>query len=119
MDTTLSKIYTSRNNLMDILEKNGYDTSEYKEFGMEHIATMIEHDQMNLLLDKKDKSKKIYVKYYIKTKMSPAELRNLSDEFFVEPDPILTKNDYLMIITTVNRDLMQFTIFHFKFADSI
>jgi DNA-directed RNA polymerase subunit H len=54
---------------------------------------------MNLLLDKKDKSKKIYVKYYIKTKMSPSELRNLSDEFFVEPDPILTKNDDLMIIT--------------------
>ena len=99
MDTTLSKIYTSRNHLMDILDKNGYDTSEDKEFGMEHIAVMMEHNQMNLFLEKKDKSKKIYVKYSIQSKMSPAELRNLADEFFVEPDPILTKNDDLMIIT--------------------
>jgi DNA-directed RNA polymerase subunit H len=84
---------------MDILDKNGYDTSEDKEFGMEHIAVMMEHNQMNLFLEKKDKSKKIYVKYSIQGKMSPAELRNLADEFFVEPDPILTKNDDLMIIT--------------------
>lgn len=95
---TISKIYTSRMNLLDILNVNGYDVSEYTEFGISHIATMMEHNQLNLLLEKKDKSKKIYIKYSVQNKITPAEVRNTSDEFFTEPDNILSKNDDLMII---------------------
>ena len=95
---TISKIYTSRNNLLEILDENGYDVSDYSEFGVSHIATMMEHNQLNLLLEKKDKSKKIYVKYHIQTKMTPAEIRNISDEFFMEPDNVISKKDDLMII---------------------
>ena len=95
--TTISKIYTSRTILLDILEENGYDTTEYNEFGISHVAVMIENNQLNLLLHKRDSSKKIYIKYFIQDKMSPSQIRNMADEFFVDSDT-LNKEDDLMII---------------------
>jgi DNA-directed RNA polymerase I, II, and III subunit RPABC1 len=96
--TTISTIFTSRQNLLDILSEIGYDTEEYKGFKINHVATLIKNNQLNLLLRKKEDDKKLYVKYYIDgSRLTSQSVHKLKDEFF--NDEILTKDDTLMIIS--------------------
>ena len=55
--TTISKIYKSRNILLNILEKRGFDTSEYKNFGINEIQLMFNNKQLDMLIEDKNKKK--------------------------------------------------------------
>jgi DNA-directed RNA polymerase I, II, and III subunit RPABC1 len=98
--STISNIFTSRQNLLDILTELGYNTQEYKGYKINHVATLIKNNQLNLLLHKTntDDERKLYVKYYIDgSRLTSQAVHKLKDEFFNED--LLNKADTLMIIS--------------------
>ena len=47
---TVSKVYTARVNLLSLLERRGFDVSEYNEFSINQVGIMMQNGQLDLLL---------------------------------------------------------------------
>ena len=94
--TTVSSIFTSRKNLLDILKEIGYKTEDYEGYSISHVLSLIKNDQLNLLLHKDEQ--KLYVKYAIDgSRITSQAVHKLKDEFFGD-EPVLNKKDTLMVI---------------------
>jgi DNA-directed RNA polymerase subunit H (RpoH/RPB5) len=94
--TTVSSIFTSRKNLLDILKEIGYKTDDYEGYSINHVLSLIKNQQLNLLLQKEET--KLYVKYAIDgSRITSQAVHKLKDEFFGE-DAVLEKKDTLMVI---------------------
>ena len=92
--TSITQVYYARNNLLAILEECGYDISEYNNYGIQQVNAMMDTNQLDLLLTKPS-GKKVFVKYNLDTKLN---VSNIVCPFFDEENPILTKEDDLIII---------------------
>jgi DNA-directed RNA polymerase subunit H (RpoH/RPB5) len=94
--TTVSSIFTSRKNLLDILKEIGYKTEDYEGYSINHVLSLIKNNQLNLLLHKENH--KLYVKYAVDgSRITSQAVHKLKDEFFGD-DPVLEKRDTLMVI---------------------
>jgi len=94
--TTVSSIFTSRKNLLDILKEIGYKTDDYEGYSINHVLSLIKNNQLNLLLQKEEQ--KLYVKYSVDgSRITSQAVHKLKDEFFGE-QPVLDKKDTLMVI---------------------
>ena len=94
--TTVSSIFTSRKNLLDILKEIGYKTEDYEGYSINHVLSLIKNNQLNLLLHKDEQ--KLYVKYSIDgSRITSQAVHKLRDEFFGD-EPVLDKKDTLMVI---------------------
>lgn len=94
--TTVSSIFTSRKNLLDILKEIGYKTEDYEGYSINHVLSLIKNQQLNLLLQKEEQ--KLYIKYAIDgSRITSQAVHKLKDEFFGE-DAVLEKKDTLMVI---------------------
>jgi DNA-directed RNA polymerase subunit H (RpoH/RPB5) len=94
--TTVSSIFTSRKNLLDILKEIGYKTEDYEGYSINHVLSLIKNQQLNLLLHKEEQ--KLYVKYAIDgSRITSQAVHKLKDEFFGE-NAVLDKKDTLMVI---------------------
>jgi DNA-directed RNA polymerase subunit H (RpoH/RPB5) len=98
--STISDIYTSRNNILELLEERGFDIEDYAGFSINEINVMTNNKQLDMFLKNEDGSKKIYVKYHypFSTKIRPICCYDYVDELF-NIEKVLTKNDDLIIIT--------------------
>ena len=92
----IKEIYKSRNTIIEILEERGYDTSDYANFTYDELYTMIQNEQLNLLL-KKNGTKQVYVKYNITKVLRPNNIYDIVEDIF-HIENILTKNDDIIII---------------------
>ena len=104
---TVSKIYKSRKILLTILEKRGFDISDYNNFGINEIQAMYVNKQLDMLLSKKNKNdnKKIYVKYHVTHKNGSSTFPKLRDSHindYIDDlynlEQVLTKGDTLVLI---------------------
>ena len=98
----ISKLYKSRNNLLKLLEKQGYNIDDYSNFSINNLYAMINNDQnihLDMLLEKKDK--KVYVKYHLHSRLRPSYIHDYIDDLF-RLEEILTNNDDLIIIVDSN-----------------
>jgi DNA-directed RNA polymerase subunit H (RpoH/RPB5) len=98
-NSDFSKIFKSRETLVEILYAGDYDVSGYKSVSERHLHSMINNKQLDMELEKTDKSSKIYIQsYYIlgKTIKKDAIPSIVDDLFHIERR--LTKNDTLMLI---------------------
>ena len=91
----IQQIFKSRNILLDLLAKQGYDVSSYTGSGINEVNSMYQNKQMDMLLEKKDK--KIYIKYHLNKTL---KLGNINDyiEDLIHLDNILEKKDDIIII---------------------
>lgn len=91
----IQKIFKSRNILLDLLEKQGYDVSNYTGSGINEVNSMYQNKQMDMLLEKKDK--KVYIKYHLNKTL---KLGNINDyiEDLIHLDNILEAKDDIIII---------------------
>ena len=87
----IAKVYASRNVLLDILAARGFDVSDYDDYSIAHVGSMMEHNQLDLLLTSAA-GKKIFVKYCLETRPN---LDKIVDDFF---PTILSPSDDLMLI---------------------
>ena len=95
-------IYKSRNTMIQLLESQNYDVSDYNGFNINEVDAMFVNSQLDMLLTNKTSGQKIYVKYYFSAKLTTRQIRpqNLNDiiEDLYEIDCVLEKKDTLCII---------------------
>ena len=112
---TISKIYKSRNIILDILDTRGYETNDYRGFGITTIQSMFNNKQLDMLLEKKN-GEKIYVKYHISNKLRESHVYDYIDDLFALEE-ILGPNDELLIIIkdqNINKTLEELMEFIYK-----
>ena len=61
---TITAIYKSRTNLLGLLKAQGYDVSQYDNFGMNEVHAMNTNKQLDMLVVK-ESGQKAYVKYHL------------------------------------------------------
>ena len=94
----VSKIYKSRNIILDLLKQRGFNTNDYEGFSINEVHIMNTNKQLDLLLTNPTTKKKVYVNYRQSKKISPGIIHEMVDDLF-NVEEILDKNDELIIIT--------------------
>lgn len=100
----ISRIYTGRVNLLDQLDKRGFDSSKYAGFSVSEISILKEKKQLDMLLEGKEENKdeKVYVKYHVDQKaLKSAQIYNYVEDLY-EIEQVLEKTDQLIIIINSN-----------------
>jgi len=99
----ISAVYKSRKVVLELMEKQGYNTEDYSFFGINEVNSMKQHNQLDMLLEKRDddpktnRKNKIYIRYYLGKKINSANIQEMLDDLFVT-DEVLTKADTLFIV---------------------
>lgn len=92
------RIYNSRSTILKLLQKQGYNVTDYSEFSINEIDTMFTNKQLDMLVTNENNDTKTYVKYYLDAKqVRPQYLDEIIEDLFLV-DSVLTKNDTLVII---------------------
>ena len=94
-----SKIFKSRETLVEILHSTEYDVSEYKSVSEKHLHSMINNKQLDMEVEKLDKTSKVYIRsYYILGKSIKKDaIPSIVDDLF-HVERRLTKDDTLMLV---------------------
>jgi DNA-directed RNA polymerase subunit H (RpoH/RPB5) len=92
------RIYKSRATILKLLQKQGYNITDYSEFSINEIDTMFTNKQLDMLVTNENADNKTYVKYYLDAKqVRPQYLDEIIEDLFLV-ESVLTKNDTLVII---------------------
>jgi DNA-directed RNA polymerase subunit H (RpoH/RPB5) len=83
---------------LELLEIQGYDISEYKQFSINEIDAMFTNAQLDMFMTHSTNETKVYVKYYFAAKqIRPPVLDNILEDLF-DIHAMLTPRDTLIII---------------------
>ncbi len=99
----ISTVYTSRNIILDLMDKQGYNVEDYANFSVSEVNSMKQNNQLDMLLEKKEedlvtkRKNKIYIRYYLGKTIRPSNLQEMIDDLF-NLEEILKKDDTLFII---------------------
>ena len=93
---SVQEIYKSRNNLLEMLKPQGYDTQNYENTGINEVNSLINNKQLDMLL-LKNNLKKLYVKYHLGKVLRAKDIQEYIEDLFTIEET-LTKQDDLMII---------------------
>jgi len=99
----ISSIYNSRKTVLELMQKQGYNTSDYENFSITEVNAMKMNNQLDMLLEMKEADKttnlknKMYIRYYLSKTLRPNNLEEMIDDLF-NLEEILKKNDTLFII---------------------
>lgn len=98
----ISSVFKSRQVVLDLMKRQGYDTSEYDNFSVNEVNAMYQNEQLDMLLERKGQkesdTRKIYIRYYINKTLSAQNIQDMMDDLF-HLEQVLDKKDTLMIIT--------------------
>lgn len=131
--TIISKVYKSRKIILEQLQSQGYNISNYEGASINEINIMYNKKQLDMLIDSEN-GKKVYIKYAIYKKLTENNIYEVISDLF-EIENILSKetdsvifviknepNDTLMniqnhvwstdkyFISVINLDRLQFNI---------
>ena len=107
----VSQIYQSRKNVLELMERQGFDISSYANFSVSEINAMKQNNQLDMLLETKasesGETKKVYIRYYLAKTIRPANVQEMIDDLFVLTET-LKKTDtlYIIIKDSVNETLI-------------
>jgi DNA-directed RNA polymerase subunit H (RpoH/RPB5) len=91
-------IFKSRNTILELLETQDFNTTEYEGFSINEIDAMVSNNQLDMLVTNDKNQRKAYIKYYLNAKqIRPVVLDEIIEDLYVI-DNILAKNDTLIII---------------------
>lgn len=99
----ISQIYKSRNTILELMGKQGYNVDDYSNFSVSEVNSMKQNNQLDMLLEKLTEDvdsgikNKIYIRYYLGKAIRPANLQEMIDDLFMLTET-LTKKDTLFII---------------------
>lgn len=106
---TISRLYTARKTLLELLSTRGYDVEGYANFGVNEVNAMYTHKQLDMLVEikgeqkskgskskgdkgekgSKDKdvveteNKKTYVKFHLEKTLSVSHINDLIEDLYV------------------------------------
>jgi len=111
----ISQIYQSRKNVLELMERQGFDVTGYANFSVSEINAMKQNNQLDMLLEQKvdsssektPENKKVYIRYYLAKTIRPANLQEMIDDLYVLTET-LKKHDtlYIIIKNNVNETLI-------------
>ena len=93
---TITSIYKSRTNLLSLLKAQGYDVSQYDNFGMNEVHAMNTNKQLDMLVVK-EAGQKAYVKYHLGTPLRRDNITEYVDDLY-HLEKTLSKTDSLIIV---------------------
>jgi DNA-directed RNA polymerase subunit H len=98
-------ISKARQNVLELMNKNGYDTAEYDNFTKSEVNAMNSYQQLDMLLTKESDNSKIYIRFALDTKITVNLIKGMVEHLFTSTtegdeseSTVLTKNDILYII---------------------
>jgi DNA-directed RNA polymerase subunit H (RpoH/RPB5) len=94
----VSQIYKSRNNILDILKQRGFIVDNYEGSSITEVHTMLQEEQLDMLVKNEEKDRKVYVKYHLAKTIRPTNIYEYIEDLF-NIDEVLGKKDELIIIT--------------------
>lgn len=107
----INKLYTARKVLVEILEKQGFNVQDAKNFSHHDIHIMAKNSQLDLFLTNPENNQKVYVKYYILKELRPQNIHDIIDEIFILEELLKKEGDQLLVITkTSMNDTMKFEL---------
>jgi DNA-directed RNA polymerase subunit H (RpoH/RPB5) len=100
----ISHIYNSRKTILELMEKQGYNTNDYSNFSINEVNSMKQNNQLDMLLEThndkvntENPKKKIYIRYYLTSRPASKNIQEMIDDLFVLTET-LKKTDTLFII---------------------
>jgi DNA-directed RNA polymerase subunit H (RpoH/RPB5) len=96
--TLVSKIYTSRNVLLEQLKERGFDVSNYDNFSVNEMHIMLQNKQCDMLVEN-DEGHKVYVKYHIQKALRPNTIYETIDDLFNIEMTLNKETDSIIFIT--------------------
>jgi len=100
----ISHIFNSRKVLLELMDKQAYNTNDYANFSINEVNSMKQNNQLDMLLETRDENvttenpkKKIYIRYYLSAKPAPKNIQEMIDDLFILTET-LKKTDTLFII---------------------
>lgn len=73
-------VFKSRQNILDMLEYRGFDTSSYQNFCKEELDVLYEQNSLSILVDHKENSESCLVNYIKQDKMGQKKLKDILGE---------------------------------------
>ena len=98
-------IYKFRNTLLQYLDNRDYDISDYNNFSYQEVIEMCAQDQLDFIVEKKDKKKskkKIFIKHMLSSSLP--KIRDLINELYD------TRKDIPSYLNVKNNDEIIFVI---------
>jgi DNA-directed RNA polymerase subunit H len=92
-DTPVVDVFNARNHLFDILQSRGYEAGDYVGYDMSHVAAMMEHSQLNVMLQ--GKTNKVFVHFQLSAKLNVSKVVS---SLFEEENSVLKPEDDLIIV---------------------
>ena len=93
----VSRIYTSRYNLLKQLEQRGYSVSEYLGFSVNDIQIMTDNDARDMLVSN-SKGHKVYIKYHLKKSLRPNTIKDLVEDSYDIEEELKRETDQIIIL---------------------
>lgn len=99
----IQAIYNTRKNILEHLNYQNFDTSNFNDFSINEIYNMYQNKQLDMLLtrtanpSKNIKEKKAMVKYHISKSLKPNDIYGYVEEIF-NIEKSLSKDDDLILV---------------------
>jgi len=99
----ISQIYNSRKNILDLMNRQEYNITEYSNFSINEINSLRQNNQLDMLLEKNvedidtNRKSKIYIRYYLTKTIRLPNVDEIIDDLY-NLEETLIKNDTLLII---------------------
>jgi DNA-directed RNA polymerase subunit H len=102
----ISKIYKSRNIILNILKSRGFNVDDWSDFSVTEVQAMFNNKELDMLLENPTTKKKVYVKYHLSgtkggtsmSRLGTSHIYDYVDDLF-DIEDVLTSNDDLIIIS--------------------
>jgi DNA-directed RNA polymerase subunit H (RpoH/RPB5) len=104
------EIFNSRKTIIDLLEAQKYDVSQYTDFGINEVNTLIQTKQMDMLLKKTSGDKSVYVKYHLAKSLRPVNLYEYIEDLFTLEEVLTKKDDLIVIMKDEPNDTIRKTL---------
>jgi DNA-directed RNA polymerase subunit H (RpoH/RPB5) len=93
---TITAIYKSRTNLLALLNAQGYDISQYDNFGMNEVHAMNTNKQLDIMVVN-ESGQKAYVKYHLGKPLRRDNITEYVEDLY-RLEKTLSKQDSLIIV---------------------
>jgi len=104
------EIFNSRKTIIDLLESQKYDVSQYKDFGINDVNTLLQTSQMDMLLKKTTMDKSVYVKYHLAKSLRPVNIYDYIEDLFTLDEVLKKKDDLIVIMKDEPNDTIRKTL---------
>ncbi len=123
----ITEIYQSRKTVLELMDKQGYDTTGYAKFSISEINAMKLNNQLDMLLESKSNAdgekpvhnKKVYIRYYLGKTIRPANIQEMIDDLFVMTETLKSQDTLYIIIKDEPNETMINELTHIWERDGI